>query len=309
MGTTNLDALALGGAPVLPGGGGLPFGRRYFFVDSAFGSNSYEGTMERPFSTLDFALSKCTANYGDVIVLMPNHSETITGAGGINFDIAGVTVVGIGRGGNRPSFLMDGGTTVTALVSAADVTVRNIEFRAGHADIVTCFGITATGAWLDQLYFVNHVVNENFVTEIKATGAANTADGLWVTNCRAITVDSAGAEFIEVTDDQDSWVLRNNFVCKDAGTAAKFVLCATGKDLTNIDACYNLLVSGATAGDTLFDNDTTANSGIVAYNAIGAHDVDAAVPVDLSGARCIENYQISVDDASALLLPAVDDNA
>ncbi len=280
-----------------------------YWVNSATGSNGNKGTRDRPFSTLDYAIGRCTANNGDVIMVMPNHAETITGAGGITADVAGITIVGLGTFNQRPRFLMDGATTVSFVISAADVTVQNLVFASGHADVVTCFDVTGVGATLVGLEFVNNVVDENFVTEVKATGTDNTADGLTIIGCRAYTVDAAGAEFLEVTGDLNALTFQKNFISKDAGTAAGAILCATGKDLTNCLITNNYLISGATSGALFVNSDTAANSGIVADNRIGHHDTAAAVPIDLSGARIFQNYALGVDDASGLLLPAVDDNA
>lgn len=281
---------------------------RTFYVDSAVDATGGENPDEA-LGTLDEAFAKCTANRGDVIVVMPNHAETITGAAGIAHDVAGVSVVGLGIGDQRPRFLMDGGTTVTYAISAADAMVSNLVFAAGHADIATCFNITAAGAWIDACEFVNNVVDENFVTEIKATSTTdNNADGLKVTNCRALTVDASGAEFIEITADLNGLVATGNFVSKDAGPAAGFIVCATGKDLTNCQIEGNRLLSGATSGDIFIDNDTAANSGVVAFNLVGHHDTASAAPFDVDGVRLFENYAVGVDTGSALLLPAVDDN-
>lgn len=313
MAYTNIigDGYAVNGAPLLPGGGGLlPLGRKYWFVDSATGSNGNEGTMDSPLATLDYAIGKCTANKGHVIVVMPNHAETITGAGGITADVAGITIVGLGSYNQRPRFLMDGATTVTFVISAADVTVRNLVFASGHADVVTCFNITGAGAWIDQCEFVENVATENFLTEIKATSTTNNnADGLKVTNCRAITIDASALEFVEVNADLDGLVFTGNFISKDGAAGGVGILCATGKDLTSAQITHNQVLSGATSGAVLVNSDTSANTGIVAYNVIGHHDADAAAPIDLTGARIFENYAVGVDDASGLLLPAVDDNA
>lgn len=304
------DGIAVNGAPLLPGGGGLlPLGRKYWFVHNSSGSDGNEGTMDAPLKTLDYAIGKCEANSGHVIVLLSGHSETITGAGGITADVAGITIVGLGQGGQRPRFLMDAATTVTFVISAADVTVRNCVFAAGHADIVTCFDITGKNAWIDQCEFVENVATENFLTEIKATSTTNNnADGLKVTNCRAITVDASALEFLEVNADLDGLVFTNNFISKDGATGGVGILCAAGKDLTSCEILYNRVLSGATSGAILVNSDTSANTGIVAYNVIGHHDTAAAAPIDLTGARIFENYAVGVDDASGLLLPAADDN-
>src|SRR3990167_8953647 len=82
------------------------FGGNIYWVNSNTGANTGKGTRERPFATLDYAIGRCTANNGDIIMVMPNHAETITGAGGLTFDVAGITVIGMGSYNNRPRFLM-----------------------------------------------------------------------------------------------------------------------------------------------------------------------------------------------------------
>lgn len=282
-----------------------------YWVDSTTGKNGNEGTRERPFKTLGYAIGRCRANKGDMIIVMPNHSETITGVAGLDFDVAGITVMGMGFGGNKPTFLMDGAATVTAEVAAANVTISGLRFSAGHADIVAGVVVAAADCWLDDLEFVQNVANENFLSEIKVVSTTdNVADGLKVTNCRASSVDTAGLEFIEINGDLDRLFCVGNTVMKDAATSCGLVVCATGKDLTNCQIEGNRVISGATDGDVLIDNDTTANSGIVAFNLVGSHDVAAAgtLPIDLTGARLFENYQLGVDDAQGLLFPAADGN-
>ena len=55
------------------------------------------GTYKRPFATIDYAIGKCTASRGDIIMVMPGHSETITTDGGIALDVAGVPAGAVGR--------------------------------------------------------------------------------------------------------------------------------------------------------------------------------------------------------------------
>jgi hypothetical protein len=301
------DGIAVNGAPVLPGGGALPIARRYFYVDSAVGLNGNPGTMEAPFSTLDYAIGQCAANKGDVIIVLPNHAETITGAGGITADVAGITIIGVGRGDQRPRFLMDGGTAVTFLVSAADVSVENCVFAAGHADIVTCFNITDRYCTLRDCEFVQHVTDENFVTPIKATGGDNTADGLTVERCRFMHVDAASAEFVEITGNIDDFRMIRNYVCCPAGTATPLFLQAGAKVMTDVLILGNFLQNGNTANDIAFDNGGSGNSGIIAYNLIGHADVTGAHALGaVAGCRFFENRSTSVDNLSGLLLPAAD---
>lgn len=90
------------------------------------GSDGGNGTYRSPFATLDFAVGKCTANRGDIIVLMPNHTETI--ATSIALDVAGIAVIGLGQGTNRPTFTGGVASDLFA-VSAANITISNLFFN------------------------------------------------------------------------------------------------------------------------------------------------------------------------------------
>jgi hypothetical protein len=282
-----------------------------YWVNSATGSDGNKGTRDRPFATIDYAIGRCTANNGDIIMVMPNHAETITGAGGITADVAGITIVGLGTFNQRPRFLMDGATTVSFVISAADVTVQNLVFAAGHADIVTCFGITAAGAALLDLEFVNNVVDENFLTPIKATSTTdNNADGLKVIGCRWLSADAASVEFIEVNADLFGLVVKGNTVVHE-GTASPLILFATGKDMQYGDVQWNFLSHKMTANELLINIDTTANSGIIAHNRVGHADVTTThdLGIDGLGCRLFDNLSTSTDSVSGFVLPAIDANS
>lgn len=312
MAYTNFpNGLTSFGVPLI-GSGTLPITNgTYYFVCNragANGSNGNTGTdMEAPLATLAQAITNATASENDVIVVMEGHSETITGAGGITMSKAGLTVVGLGNAGQRPRFLMDGAATVTWLITAANCTVKNVVLAAGHADVVTGIGITAAGATIDGVEFVNNVVDENFLSEIKCTSTTdNNADGLTVVNCRAVTVDAAGLEFIEINANLDRLQVCNNFVCKDAATAAPLILSAGTKVLTNLLVSYNNITTGMTTGDLLIDNGASTNSGIVSNNLIGSHDVAGPVTVDCDGVRIFNNYSAATDTTSGRLWPAAE---
>jgi hypothetical protein len=292
---------------------GLPVLNTYagniFWVNSATGSNANKGTRQKPFATLDYAMGRCTANNGDIIMVAPNHAETITGAGGITHDVAGVSVVGLGNGNQRPRFLMDAGTTVTYLISAADAYVENLVFASGHADVVTCFNVTGAYAWINDCEFVDNVVNENFLSGISATGADNTADGLKVTNCRFMTPDAATLGFIMTTGDVEFLVCQNNIVVSEGTGLATMITNATGKDMKRCDVRWNFLSSKATAGNLFISNDTASpnNSGIIAHNRCRHADVTTTHTMGaVGGCGFFDNLSTSLDSASGFVLPAID---
>lgn len=300
---------------------GVPVGNpisgrgNYYYVDSAV-AGSDGRSPQTALGTLDAAFALCTANQGDVIVVMPNHAETITGAGGISHDVAGVSVIGLGVGQQRPRFLMDGATTVTYLISAADAFVSGLDFASGHSNVATCFNIsTGSGAWIDNCKFRNNTTNEDFLTCIKATGADNTADGLKVTRCDWYTIDTDDAAFITFVGSCADFVCGGtpadgNRVLTLSATAAQHISCATGKLLTNANIGWNMHSNAMTSGELFLSNDGTTNTGFVHNNysahldTSGAHDAGW----DGGGFKLFGNLSTSVDNLQGFPFPAIDVN-
>jgi hypothetical protein len=310
MGLTNFpNGITSFGVPVLGSGPVFTTGDTYF-VNSAgtFANDSNPGTAPgKPMSTLDAAIGRTTANQGDHIIVMPNHAETITGASGITCDVAGVTIIGLGVYNQRPRFLMDGGTAVSIVVSAADVRIKNLVFASGHADVVTCFDITGKGTVLEEVEFADNTANENWLTPIKATSTTNNdSDGLKVIGCRWTSPDAACVEFIEVNADLADLIVSGNVVLTAEATAGKLVLVATGKDLQRCHVVWNYNVCKNTSGDLLIDDDTTANSGVVAHNRTGHLDTGSEVLCDCDGVYQFDNLGSGSITASGYVLPAID---
>lgn len=290
--------------------GSLPssLGGSTFYVDSAI-----DGTDGRSpktaFGTLDEAFAKCTANKGDIIYVMPNHSETITGAGGITHDVAGVSVIAVSTTYNqRPRFLMDAGTTVTYLISAADAYVSGLEFASGHSNVVTCFDVTAVGAHINDCKFRNNTTNEDFLTCIKASGATTTGNGLKVTNCNWYTTDTDDAAFVTIVDDLVDLVVAGNWVVTSSATAAQMVSVAAGQLITNAEISWNYLKNAMTTGELFFSNDGTTNTGIAHNNYVQHLDVTGAHDNGLtsSGLALFNNLSTSSIALSGFVLPAID---
>jgi len=120
------------GMPVVPDIDTVSYSGNTFFVDSAIGSDSiFQGTFEKPFATIDYAIGRCTANNGDVIFVKEGHVETVIAAGGLDLDVAGITIVFMGFGNNRGYITFTTAVTADMDVDAADVTVINPRFVAG----------------------------------------------------------------------------------------------------------------------------------------------------------------------------------
>jgi hypothetical protein len=125
---------------------GLPLLNAYpgqvFWVHSGTGSDGNKGNFDRPFGTIDYAIGRCTASRGDIIMVKAGHTETISAAAGIALDVIGVAIIGTGTGALRPTINFTA-TTSTFAISAANCSVYNLLFTGGIDAIVSPIVISA----------------------------------------------------------------------------------------------------------------------------------------------------------------------
>ena len=280
-----------------------------YHVDSgadAASNNNAATNPKQPAATLDGAIGKCTANNGDVILVAPGHAETISAAAAITFDVAGVTVIGMGVGNSRPTITLDTATSTDIDVTAADVQIHNLIFSMNYADIVEVFDLSAAGFVVNKCRFVDTATNMNFVDLIKTTTTDNQADRLEFTDNVIISPDTGNNGVIDIGGDLDGLVFNGNSIFMGVANSEAIVSVATGKDITNCEITHNNIYRLNTAGDLLIDSDTTANSGIIAHNRIGHADTSGEVLIDADGVRQFDNLGSATDTASGYVLPAID---
>jgi hypothetical protein len=115
-------------------------GAKVFYVHST-GSDGNDGlSWGKPFATLDYAIGKCTADKGDVILVMPGHAETTTA---IAADVAGIRIIGLGQGRNKPALTATTAATDLINVSAASVTLRNLRLVGAASGNTALLDISA----------------------------------------------------------------------------------------------------------------------------------------------------------------------
>lgn len=115
------------------------------------GSNGNKGTFDQPFSTLDYAVSRCVADRGDIIFIKPGHAETISTATALAIDVAGVAVIGLGRGSNRPTFNLTA-TTSTITMSANNCVFWNCLVTGGIDAITAVYTVSGADCVLQLNY-------------------------------------------------------------------------------------------------------------------------------------------------------------
>ncbi|GAF96466.1 unnamed protein product, partial [marine sediment metagenome] len=79
-----------------------------WYVHSGTGTDAvgYGTHPDKPLATIDDAIGLATASQGDIIYVMPGHAETI-GAGEIDVDKIGLSIIGLGVENDRPTITFD----------------------------------------------------------------------------------------------------------------------------------------------------------------------------------------------------------
>lgn len=152
---TDFSSVNIAGVPLIPGAGDgtiPPTTGQVLYVSNVTGDGGAAGnpgTAELPINTIDAAIGKCVANAGDVILVMSGHAETLSAASAITCDVAGVSIVGLGSGADRPELTFGTAVGASVVVSAANVTIRNIVGIANIDALTNPFHVQAAGCVLD----------------------------------------------------------------------------------------------------------------------------------------------------------------
>lgn len=166
-----------------------------FFVGStvsgATDSAGYGRSPEAPFATIDYAVGQCTANNNDLILVLPGHAETVAAANGLDLDVAGISVIGLGKGDLRPTVTLGTATTATVRINAKNVTVRNLRFVSNIDDLAILLNLAKDYATVEDCDFLSSSGKEclNFIN------IATTFDHAVIRRCRFLQpTDPAGSD-------------------------------------------------------------------------------------------------------------------
>lgn len=261
-------------------------GNVWYVGPSGTDSSGYGHSPEAPLATIKYAASTAaTASNGDLVLVLPGHTETVTAAAGVAMSKAGVKVKGLGRGRNRPTItfttangasfditaancvvenlvLVNGkdGQTAMVNVSAADVLIKDCEFKLGDATTQTTEGIVTTAA----------------------------ADRLRVEGCHLhCTVDAGVTDAIHL-------VGGDSIVIKDCMFSGAFS--TSGIILNDTTAATNLVIWNNTMLNQTADGNNkiivlhSSTTGIIASNRGGIIDSTSPAPITAAAAWVAGNY-------------------
>ena len=114
-----------------------------YYVSSLSGTSSNDGlSVAEALATLDQAMAKCEPTQGDVVILMPGHNEGSSAAATWDIDVAGVSVVGLGRGPSRPRFDFDN-AAASIDIGANGCTLKNVTLLPSITDVLVGVDVEA----------------------------------------------------------------------------------------------------------------------------------------------------------------------
>ena len=276
------------------------------------GSNSNDGSYLRPFSTIDYAVSRCTANRGDIVLVMPGYTQSVSAAAGLGLDVAGVAVIGLGSGSKRPTITLDTANTADIDVSAANISIQNMIFVANFLAIATCFEmVSATDFTVEYCEFRDTSSVLNFVNIIDTDAVANGNDGLYFCHNQIYSLSTTAATTaIEIDEAISRLKVNDNFYVGAVLNNTPALIEAAAFDMTNLEVARNVVFRPNTdtaTGGILLEGTTTASTGMVYGNHCKTLDVAGMLIMTTGSALGFhENYLSGTADSSGIIIPAAD---
>ncbi len=281
-----------------------------FFVDSG-ASRAAAGNRARdpniPELTIDGAINRCTANNGDQIIVMPGHTENLTGT--IAMDVAGVAVFGLGQAHTRPQ-VVHTGTAGIVSITASNCRWSNIVHVASIAEVVSAIAVSGPGTAaatqhteIDNCRFTFDATGVEFAEMIAlGDGGTDSADYVsihdnWfeaevINGCgTAILIDDC--QFIDIVKNRFSGDYNTPVIMADAGSS----VCL---DFFIVD---NIIENRDDGTTNIFQMDNSA-TGVICRNLFVSALADPAVHFDQVACKMFENYgTYDASDLSAGRIP------
>jgi hypothetical protein len=288
----------------------LPTGRIAAYVRATPVNGDPPEIEQRRYKTLADALKQCRPGAGDIVAVLPGHTENVVDATMLNNLVDGTVILGLGstRQDNAPTFRW---TAAAAkwLISKKNVTIQGLRLRLeGFNGVVKAIEITGIGNTLS-----GNTIEVASAAALKATIAIEVGTGahdtsivgnyIFGTATHNVTdginvVGAAPPARLRITDNEMLF----------SATAANGLIHVRAAALQLLIS-RNILYNTMTASTSAITLDAVAADGIIASNMIGilTNGVAAATGI-LTGAtalvKCFLNLCADEPRASGVLSPA-----
>ncbi len=267
----------------------------------------------RVFSTLASVIAdgNVVASRGDVVLLTPYYTESISTSTQLAISKAGLRFQGLGTGTARPTITLDTANTATITVSAADVQFDNIIFIANFLNVAALFTLTtAKGFTLTNCEVRDTDITHNFVAMVVTNTTSNAADGLTIKDNKFFLVIATGAtKLVSALGTNDRWTITGNYYSTPTTNAGAVLPIATGKLLTNLlitNNRFNLINAAGTATGLIITTNGSTNSGYLADNEIQVATTTPLWITASSGIVQTNNLATHTADKSGYVMPVID---
>lgn len=271
--------------------------RNVWFVDAsaAGGANTvgHGQHPDTPFLSLAYAFSSDLMAAGDVVYLMPGHAESVIAAAGIDMDIAGVKVIGLGNAKNRPTITFTTIASADIDIDAANITIKNIRFVTDIASCSAPIDVNAAGFTMEDCHFYgNDAADEtNLITIITDANADDmvirrctfnylaTVDGTAVTTTSTECIRLVGA---------DRAIIEDCYISGDFTTSAINGITTASLDVQIVRNRIHNIATENIAGVV----DLVAGcNGVIGYNyGFIGYATGLAAVIDPSSCAMIQNF-------------------
>ncbi len=275
-----------------------------WWVDSNTGIDGagYGQNPDAPCATLDYAIGLATADKGDMIFVMPNHSESsdTTNAELFDLDKAGISAIGLGEGDTRPTFTLEE-AGVTVVMGAAGCRISNMRFIGNITDLVACLEIeaAATGCRVDGNYFADSGTALDMLIAISVEADA---DRLIIENNHfEITTGGEATSVMAFAGGSDGAIIRGN-ICHGDWKSATGAIDLSGAASLNITVVDNIIVNNDSSVGICIDFHASTTGYCIDNYVAGSTNNQ----VTITGGEAMffgENYGNDVEGSSALLVP------
>jgi len=273
-----------------------------YFVDSTdsdAADASGGGTSDAPFATLDYAVGQCTPDQGDVIFVRPGHTEDLGDGESIDFDTAGITVIGLGTGSLRPRIDFNHANAAVD-IGANNVTLQNLTFRPSVATVAKGVDIESgkTGCVIKNCEFLPGEAGDGtdeFVLSIDLTSGNH--DTKIVNNVFRTHASCNGCTHgVKITAAASRVIIKDNVFVGNYSTAA----------VADAAACTDLLIVDNVIkvkdGEPGIELQSTT-TGVIGRNLIESTSIsDPDTAIVAADCSWFENYVVTSDGTAAELI-------
>lgn len=214
----------------------------------------------------------------DVIYVHPNHTETINAAAGIDTgtDSAGLTIIGLGSGDERPLFTFATATTADLDIGSNGVTIENIRFDLTGVDALAApIDVNDSGFTIKNCEFI--VADSTGQAVVAMLTDAN-ANKMTVDGCDFIGSQTTGTKSaIRIVGGSDSKIINNRFIGNYKITAGAIEVTTTAAGNLRIE---DNTILNTTAASTTAINFVRGTTSVLVGNVLGIKSGTTPIKVE-----------------------------